>query len=364
MADVLSRRALNRALLARQHLLDRPARQAGQVVARLIGVQAQQARPPFVALWTRMNECDRAGLAALIHRRQLVRATAMRSTLHLMTAADYLAFRGVLQPALSAGMKSILRDRGEAFDLAAVVETARRVFAAAPRTFTSLREALVGAFPDSEERAMGYAVRTHLPLISVPDDSPWAYRADTDFALAEAWLGAPVDAGVQTGQLVMRYLEGYGPATVADFQTWSALGGMKPVFESLRPKLRVFRDERKRELFDVPAAPMPAEDTPVPVRFLADFDNAILAHADRGRIIAEEYRPRVVTKNLLVLATFLVDGFVAGTWKTVREKQAARLDITPFAKLAPAVKAELAAEGERLLRFVEPEASSHKVAFA
>lgn len=334
-----------------------------EAVSRLVGVQAQQPRPPFIALWSRVSDFRREELARAIHARQIVRVTAMRATLHLMTAADYLALRPALQPALTAAMRSALRDAAAGMDLEALLEAASVAFADSPRTFTSLRTALLEAFPNQPERAMGYAVRTHLPLISVPKETAWAFGADTDFALAHLWLSSPLAAEIRTEELVLRYLAAYGPATVADAQAFTALPGLQAVFERLRPRLMVFRDERKRELFDLQDGTRPSEDTTAPVRFLADFDNAILAHADRSRIIADEFRPRILTKNLLVAATFLVDGFVAGSWKCARDKTSARVELTPFVKLNASVKKQLAEEGRKLGQFLEPDASKVMVQF-
>ncbi|WP_422928704.1 winged helix DNA-binding domain-containing protein [Singulisphaera sp. PoT] len=361
--ETLSQKRLNRALLARQMLLEREDLPPLQVIERLVGMQAQQPQPPYVGLWTRLEGFTRPALSQLLHDRQVVRATTLRGTLHLMTAGDYLAFRGALQPGLSAGMRAILKERGEALDIPGLVAEARRHFDASPSTFTNLRAALVASFPDLDERAMGYAVRTHLPLVSVPDESAWGYRADTNFAVAEGWLGQAPSISERPHDLVLRYLAAFGPATAADVQTWSGLAGMKAVLEELRPQLQTFRDERNRELFDLPDAPLPPEDTPAPVRFLPGFDNVILSHADRTRIIADEHRPRVTSKNLLVAPTILIDGVVAGVWKCTLAKKVATLKVTPFIPPSAAVKKQLTKEGEKLARFIEPEARSHAVEF-
>lgn len=355
-ATVMTRRELNRALLARQRLLLREPASALTLVEQLVGLQAQQARPPFIGLWSRIDGFERAELQQLIESRQIVRATLMRATLHLMSASDYRAFRPALQPALSLAMQSALRERAAELRVNAVVAAARALYATQPRTFTEVRSALQEAFPTVDERVLGYAVRTHLPLVVVPDRSDWRFSSDPAFTVAEDWLGAPLASDDQTASLVLRYLAAFGPATASDIQAWSGLTGLKAVLESLRPRLCLFRDERKRELFDLPEAPRPPAATPAPVRLLADFDNLILAHADRTRIIADEHRSRVVTRNLLVLPTFLVDGFVAGTWKATRVKKTAILAFSPFEPLAAAVKASLEAEAEGLMRLLEPEA--------
>ncbi|WP_074315279.1 winged helix DNA-binding domain-containing protein [Singulisphaera sp. GP187] len=362
--ETLSRTALNRALLARQMMLAREAVAPLVAVERLVGLQAQQPQPPFIGLWTRIAGFERESLWRLLHDRAVVRSTLMRGTLHLMSAADYLRIRGTLQPMLSAGMRAVLRDRLEGLDVEGLTTAARAVFHERPRTFTELRTALLETVPEADERAMGFAVRTHLPLVAVPDDSSWGYRADPDFATAESWLGTVPGPGVPAQELVLRYLAGFGPAAAVDVQAWSGLTGVRDQLEALRPRLKTFRDDRKRELFDLPEAPRPPEETPAPVRFLPGFDNIILSHADRTRIIADEYRPRVTTKNLLVLPTFLVDGFVAGTWKVMIAKKAACLTLSPFTALAKPAKAELAEEGEQLVRFIEPDAVGWSVKFA
>lgn len=363
VAGVLSRRALNRGLLARQMLLVREDVPALAAVERLVGLQAQQPLPPFVGLWTRLAKFERDDLIGLLKERAIVRATTMRGTLHLMTAVDYMAFRETLQPMLTAGMNSVLRERAQALDVPALVAIARKFLGDEPRTFTELREALLAAFPTGDERAMGYAVRTHVPLVAAPDDAAWGFAADPRFVDVETWLGRPTDIAERREELVLRYLAAFGPATAADAQAWLGLGGLKEVFETLRPQLLTFRDEKKRELFDLPDAPRPSEDTAAPVRFLPGFDSAILAHADRLRIIADAHRGLVTTKNLQVLPTILMDGFVAGTWKGTRAKKTATLTISPCAKIAVAARKQLTAEGERLLRFIEPEAGEWTVRF-
>ena len=353
-------------MLARQLLLARQAVSPLVVAERLAGLQAQQARPPFVGMWTRIAGFAPGALLELLESRQLVRATLMRATLHLTSAADYLAFRGPLQPMLSAGYQSIVGNKTKPeMDLDAVVDHARRLFAA-PRTFNELRAALAEAFPQHNDRAMGYGVRTHLPLVTVADDPRWGFGPDSPFVLAEKWLGRKIPLKENAEALVLRYLAAFGPATVADAQAWSGLRGLGPVFERLQPRLVTFA-AGKRELFDLPEAPRPAEDTPAPsAQFIAAFDNVILGHADRSRIIADEHRPLVVTKNLLVLPTFLVDGFVSGTWQTAATGKTATLTVAPFPgrKLTKAVRRHLEAEGEALVRFSHPEAARFAVAFS
>ncbi|MFN3651593.1 MAG: winged helix DNA-binding domain-containing protein [Armatimonadota bacterium] len=358
---ILTQRALNRALLARQMLLRRKAVSAVEAIERLAGLQAQQARPPFVGLWCRLEEFRREELVPLLHSGQVVRAPLMRCTLHLWSRRDFTALRPAIQPALDSAVRSILRERLDALPLETVLAEARRLYAERPRTFTELRNELLARFPGADERAMGYTVRTQLPLVLVPGSHEWGYRADCEFALAEEWLGHPLDTADNAHTLVLRYLAAFGPASAADVTAWSGRGGLAPVLEELRPRLAVFRDERNRELFDLPEAPRPPEETPAPPRFVADFDNLILSHADRTRVIADEHRKTVITKNALVLPTFLVDGFVAGTWKVTRQRKTAILTLSPFGAVPEAAREELTAEGDRLARFVEPAAVSCEV---
>ncbi len=356
-APTLTTLQLNRATLARQMLLAREPAAATAAVERLAGLQAQLARPPFVGLWTRLEGFKRHGLIEPLHRREIIRATAMRGTLHLMSAADYVALRGALQPMLTRGMQAILRERAQGLDMDGLQAEARVFFGGKPATFDALRNHLKAKHPEADERAMGYAIRMHLPLIQVPTDDAWGFPAASDFALADDWLGKKVpteEAPAHT--LVRRYLAAFGPATPRDAQVWSGLQSLRAAFEELRPELVAFRDERKRELFDLPDAPRPEADTPAPVRFLPEFDNLVLAHDDRTRVIADEHRPKVTLKNLQVRATFLVDGLVAGAWKIERKRKTAMLFLEPFGKLAKKALAELEREGEALLRFVEEDA--------
>jgi hypothetical protein len=359
---ILTRRALNRATLARQMLLRREPVKPATAVERLAGLQAQAARPPFVGLWSRLDGFRREVLVRAIERQQVVRGTLMRGTLHLVTRTDYVRFRRTLQPMLTAGLRSILRGRMDALDVAGAVAEARAWFDEAPRTFDALRAHLDDRFPGADVRGLAYAVRMELPLLQVPAPAErWAYAARADFAVAETWLGASLAPGDASEALVVRYLEAFGPAAIADAQTWCGLGGLGTVFEQLRPKLRAFQDERGRELFDLPHAPRPDADEEAPVRFLPEWDNLLLSHADRSRVIADAHRPAITTANLRLPGTFLVDGFVAGTWVVERKKKAVTLELRPFSPLQRSVATALEEEGEALARFMEPDATTFAV---
>lgn len=357
--ETLTPRALNRATLARQLLLEREPLPVGTAVERLAGMQAQDPRPPFVGLWTRIPDFDADALRQALATAQVVRATSLRGTLHLLSARDYLAWRSPLQPVLSAGM-SVLGDRAEGLELEPVLAAARELLADHPRTFNEIRGLLQERFPDVNERALGFATRMCVPLVMVPTEDRWSFPRDSRFALAGERLGAEPDPADDPRELVRRYLAAFGPASVADAQSWSFLKPLKPVLEQLRDELVVFKVGR-RELFDLPDAPRPGEDVPAPPRFLPEFDNLLLSHADRTRVIADEHRGQVFTKNLRVRATFLLDGVVAGTWTVERKRKLATLRLVPFAKLTKASLTALRREGEPLARFVEPEAEDVEV---
>jgi hypothetical protein len=360
-APTLTVRQLGRATLARQLLLERAPLSAAEAVGRLAGMQAQEPKHPYIGLWTRLERFEAAQLRDALQARDVVRATLMRSTLHLMTAADYGALRMALQPPMSVAMR-VLGARSEGLDPDEVIPAARALLHDGPLAFDRIRALLVERFPDVNDRALGYAVRTLLPLVMVTsEDGRWGFDRVAEFALAEQWLGsepAPADPAA----LVRSYLAAFGPASAADAQTWSGAGGLKQVLQGLRDELAVFRDERGRELFDLPDAPRPDADTPAPPRLLPEFDNLVLAHEDRSRVIADEHRPLVTTKNLRVRATFLVDGVVAGTWTIEAKRRLATLRLAPFGKLTKAAARALTAEAEALVRFAEPESADHAVA--
>ena len=365
MGRTLSTRALNRALLARQGLLARRRSSALRVIGRVVGLQAQQARPPLIGLASRIEDFGSARVLRAIRQRKLVRATMMRSTLHLLRADDYLSLRAAIQPALSSAMKSTLRDRLSGLDLDTLVVEGREAFAE-PLDFKSFRARLGRRHPKADVRAMAYAVRNLVPLISVPSEDRWGFSTTGSFVTAEAWLGEPIAPHDAAEELVTRYLAAFGPATPADAQTWSGRPGLREVFEAMRAKLRSFADERGRELFDLPRAPRPDPEVAAPVRMIAGFDNLVLAHADRSRIVPDEHRKAVVSKNLQVRPTFLIDGFVAGTWKLELRKRATKLRLSAFAgtKLPRGAKPALRAEAELIARFVAPEVPRIEVFFA
>lgn len=367
----LTTRDLNRALLARQLLLEREDVSPVTAVEQLAGLQAQDPGPPFVGLWTRIEDFHINELLDAIEARAVVRGTLQRGTLHLVSSRDYLAFRASLQPALDQALR-VLGARAEGLDVAALLPVARELLADGPLTFGALRPLLAERFPQVDERALGYAVRTNLPLVMEATDDRWGYARSSRFTLAEDWLaevsGDDDRAALQhspspeaADQLVRRYLAAFGPASPQDFQSWSGVPDSEASFERLRDELAVFTDERGGELLDLPDAPRPLADTEAPARFLPEFDNIVLGHADRSRIIADKHRPGLVTKNLRVRATFLWDGFAAGTWTVERSKKSATLKIEPFQTLPAGAIRALKREGERLLEFTDEHATSRSV---
>jgi hypothetical protein len=349
--ETLSAGQLNRATLARQGLLERERIGVVAAVERFGPLQAQDARPPFLGLWSRVEGFDRADLHAALHDRGVVRATFLRATLHLTSAADHLALRATIQPVLSGAAERIMRARSAELDVDEVVAAARRLLADGPLTFNELRPRLVEAFPDAEERALGYAVRMHVPLVMVPTDDRWAFTGDSAFTPSEDWLGKPL-ADADPPALVRSYLRAFGPAGAADLQTWSGLGGMKDVLAAMGDELIEFRVGR-RAVFDLPDAPRPDEDTPAPPRLLPEFDTLVLAYKDRTRLVADEHRKGLVTKNLRIPATFLVDGVVAGTWTLAGKAGKRTVELAPFGRLAKADRKALEEEGAALARFVD-----------
>jgi len=363
MADrILKLRELNRATLSRQMLLERESLSVPAAVERLAGLQAQLASAPYAGLWTRLRDFQREDLAREIENRKVVKATMMRGTLHLCTADDYLRFRTALKPLLIGAASEIAKRRGGDFDMDKVLKAARKFIGEKPRTFAEISDMLTGLMPDCDVGAMRYSVRTHIPLVQVPINTGWSYSNKPEFTLAESWIGRPISPEDNMRELVFRYLAAFGPASVTDAQTWMGMK-LKETFEKLRPELQTYRGEGRTELFDLPGVQLPAEDVPAPVRFLPEYDNLLLSHSNRSRVIADEYRSKVYLPGLRVAATILVDGFVRGAWKIEKAKTAATLVIEPFDKLTKKDRAALTEEGERLVRFVEPKAKSFEVKF-
>jgi hypothetical protein len=366
--ELLSRRALNRATLARQLLLQRSGMPVLAAVEHLVGLQAQVPLNPYTALWSRLERFKPDAVAELLLERRVVRTVVMRATIHLVSADDCLLLRPLVQPVLDAELARH-RDYAPALrgvDLEPVLAFARRLLAERPRTGGELRAAMAERFPDDDPAALTYACRCLLALVQVPPRGVWGRTAQVTSTTAEAWLGRPLVAKPSLDDVVRRYLGAFGPATVADVATWSRLTGFREVLDRLRPRLRTFRDERGRELFDLPDAPRPDADTPAPPRFLPEYDNVLLSHADRSRFLSEEHRGRLAPAFAgRAHCAVLLDGIVCGAWRIDRDGDTggATLVISHVGSLTKRSTAALAAEGRRLLRFAAAEAETHDVRF-
>ncbi|MFB9735329.1 winged helix DNA-binding domain-containing protein [Streptomyces thermocoprophilus] len=350
-APVLDVRALNRATLARQLLLERSRRTALDAVAHLVGLQAQNVRPPYYALAARLDGFTPGELSAAMAAREAVRIVTMRSTIHTHTADDCLTLRPFVQPAREREIQ-VFRKRLTGVDLDRLASIVRELVEEEPRTMQQLREALSARWPDADPQALAIAARCRLPLVQVTPRGLWGESGRVALTTAEHWLGRSAGDTPDAKTVVRRCLAAFGPASVKDMQTWAGLTRLRPVFERLRPELVVFRDENGAELFDLPDAPRPDPGTPAPPRFLPEFDNLLLSHADRSRVVPPEHRGRNWQGNI-AYRTLLVDGFLAGLWALGDDA----LVVEPFGELGARQREEVVAEAERMLAVLHPGAS-------
>jgi hypothetical protein len=369
--EVLSLRALNRATLARQMLLERRKLSATQAVERLAGLQAQAPNPPYIGLWSRIDGFRREQLTEALRKRRIVRMSTLRATLHLMTAQDALAWRPLLEPVHQRGLLgSTHKKELEGLDRAAVITAGRALLGEQPRTSAELGQALALQWTGREAASLAALIRNNLSLVHLPPAGTWNSRQNAVLQPLGDWLAEAVEAAPATqDDLLLRYLAAFGPATLADAGAWSGLTGWKAVAERLRPQLRVFAGEDGQELFDLPRAPRPDPGTPAPPRLVAEWDNLLLSHADRSRVLSEAHRARVFTINGIVRGTVLLDGFVAGTWKIEREKLKSRSTATvllePFGRWSKADRAGVEKEALDLLAFAsDGEGERHAVRVA
>jgi hypothetical protein len=350
--DTLSQRALNRATLARQHLLARTEQSAIDMVEHLVGMQAQAPFPPYTGLWTRLTGFQPNELADAIVNRHVVRIVLMRGTVHLVSAADACFLRPLIQPLLDRDLHTNQQHAPHltGLDLPKIADAARLVLAERAHTAKELGAALAQRWPDREPTALAHTARGLLPLVQVPPRAVWGRSGQTTYQTAEHWLGRELDSPPDPRRMIQRYLTAFGPASVADIQTWSGLTRLREITQTL--DLRTFRTDDGRELLDLPNAPRPDENTPAPVRFLPEFDNILLSYADRGRVMTDEHRKRLFgVKNGVFPGTFLVDGFLRGSWRMVTQRKSAVLTITPWTRTTKKDQAALTKEGMRLLAF-------------
>ena len=352
--EALGPRALARATLERQLLLRRSELGPLDAVERLVGLQAQVPRDPYLALWSRLESFRPESLSELLEDRRVVRTVVMRGTIHLVSAADCLLLRPLMQPVLDAELARH-RDFAPALagvDLEPVLGHARALLAAGALSGPELRAALGERFPEYDAAALAYACRCKLALVQVPPRGLWGRAAQVTTTTAEAWLGRPLASRPSLDGVVLRYLAAFGPATAADVTAWCRLTGMREVVERLRPVLRAFRDGSGRELFDLPEAPRPDPDTPAPTRFLPEYDNVLLSHADRSRFAVEEARARGGGLVGKWQGTVLLDGTVAALWREDRAGDRTVLVVAPLRRLAKRAVSSIEAEARRLARLL------------
>lgn len=359
----LGTRALNRALLERQLLLRRHTMPASDAIERLVGMQAQIPSDPYVALWSRLVDFQTDELSTLITDRKAVRMGLLRATIHLVTARDGLALRPVVQPALERTFQtsSPFGRRLVGVDIDRLLAIGRALVDQRPRTSADLRPLVHRRWPKRDQDSLVMAVSYLLPLVQVPPRGVWGKSGQPRRTTLEAWLGRPLGKTRAPDAMILRYLAAFGPATAGDARTWSGLSGLSAVFERLRPRLRIFRDERGRELFDVPDGPLPDPATPAPPRFLPVYDNLVLSHADRARVVRPLDPRRLGYMEGANFGSVLIDGFVGATWTVKRGPKAATLRIALLDRLPKRERVAVEAEGDRLLNFIGADSKTREV---
>ena len=389
-ADKLTPRALNRATLARQLLLDRSALTPAQAITHLAGLQAQAPLAPYVGLWTRLAAFRPQQLETLMNERGVLRAHLMRHTVHLVDARDFLRFRPLFQPLLSQGLRGNLARSLDGVDLEELRAAAAGLLARTPLTRTQLAQALAPRWPGHDPGLLANAAAQSLVLVQIPPRGLWGQSGPAIWALASDWLDghpvasptssdtkippatatppAPADLAGVAEELVLRYLAAYGPATVADIQAWSGLTRLREVTERLGGKLRPLAGPDGApllDLADVPADPDP--DTPAPPRFLPEYDNLLLSYAERSRVIPHSRPVPLPPGNGASVGTLLIDGCWQADWRIRKDSvrdEGAVLEVHPFVPLSAADRDAVAAEGRRLLGFVRPADTARDVRFA
>jgi hypothetical protein len=368
-APVLTRRELNRALLERQMLLHRASIPAETAIEHLIAMQAQEPFDPYTALWSRLEGFRAQELADLLTDRRAVRAVAMmRTTIHLLSARDWLALRPVLQVVQERGFMtgSPFARNLVGLDIDEVVEAGRTLLDEKPRSGNVIGKLLKERWPDRDATSLGHAVRYILPLVQIPPRGIWGNGGLPILATAETWLGRSVGTDAAPEAMILRYLAAFGPASVMDIQSWCWLTRLGPIVERLRPQLRTFRDENGKELFDVPDGPLPDPDTPAPPRFLPTYDNIVLGHKDRSRIIGDPKEWAVdggQFDQIFLRGSILVDGFVHSGWRVDRDGNRATLVVMPARPFSGEDREAVADEATRLLAFLAPEAADRDIRF-
>lgn len=333
------------------------------VLEHLIGMQSQVPTSPYISLWSRIDNFGHESLSQLLLKRRAVRIALMRSTIFLVTKRDCMAIRPLMQPVMNRTLKASFGRGLKDLDYNELTKVSRNLVESQPRTLHELGELLKEKWNDSEPAALAAAARNLVPLVQIPPRGIWGAKGKAVHTSAEHWLCQSLVTDYSLETLILRYLEAFGPATISDIQIWSGLTQIRKVIEGLRPQLNIFFDEDGNELLDVPSAEFPDIDTPVPVRYLAEFDNILLSHKNRSRIIADEYRSRVFTVNGITKATFLIDGFVQGLWRIQSQRNSSTLIIEPFKPLLQIDKDKLAIEGTKLLDFAAADSKVKDIQF-
>lgn len=349
----LSLRTLNRTLLDRQFLLARTDRSPLAVIERLVALQGQEPNWPYIGLWTRINGFVPADLVALLTNRQVVRSGLLRSTQHLATADDFRWLRPQVQPALDRTAGGAYFRRNADLDPESLVAEGLQIFAGEALSRKELTRRLAERYPGCDGRILAGQLEFRTPLIAGAATGAWGSwgnRSAVSVTPAAVWLGHPMGTADKDSakELVRRYLTGFGPASVRDVQSWSGLTRLNEVVDRMGGELRRYHGPDGQELFDLADAELTDAEAPAPVRLLPAFDNVLLGHADRSRIISDEDRKRVMPGQARVLPTFLVDGKVHGTWS----RDATNLRIEPFRSLRDADRESLEQEADRLLPFL------------
>lgn len=347
---VLTRRQLNRATLARQMLLVRPGRPILETIAFLLGPQAQISEGPYKALWSRLQGFSHQDLTRLIEEKSLLRATSMRGTLHLHTVPDMVGIRRLMQPVLDRMWQSNFAKAFGAGDRQAVVRAGRRLLDKEPMTAGALRKALVERFPGPDPLAMTVLLQVSDILVQIPPTRIWGSGHAPILTRIGNWIEPPKPA-IARRDLVLRYLAAFGPASVADMQTWCGLTRLDADFAALSDQLMTFIDETGRTLYDLPDAPRPSADTAAPVRFLPVYDNVILGYADRSRIVDPADIGRL-WQGETNRGSILIDGMVGPSWEFSKTKAGGMLDIRVGRPLAGHDKAVLEGEAEAFVGFM------------
>lgn len=362
---LLSRRQLNRALIARQFLNRRHDLPVEVVLEHLAGMQSQVPADPFLGLRSRLDAFQPAELDTLMLERRAVRIGVMRGTIHVVTARDALHLRVLTQAVYEriATAQPAWREALDGIDMPLFLATRREVFGPTPGTGRAARVRFREAFPDRDPEILALVVRHMLPLVQITPRGTWGASHAPAYQLADRWLDHPLPANASIDEYILRYLRAFGPATVADIQSWSRINTLRPHVDRLRPQLRTFRNERGQELFDVLDGLLPDGDTELPVRFLPEYDNILLSHKDRTRILSEEFRASISSNNGRFLRTYLLDGFVHGWWGLQRGKDATILAIEPFTPLSRIEQAAIEDEAARLLTFLTPGAPHATIRF-